>query len=382
MDMANLLACHVESHLRRFEAATSRSHQDVVFGLLLRYFRRSFEPWRTVRETFATFINTEWQGSFRYRRNSFTANQNLDGAYIPLSETTRRLGIGRKRTKKLISAGWLRHRRTSRHLRAPILILRVDIEIYSANEETYINCASAARLLGISRELARRFIEEKALIPHSQPDSASSPIFALSRSQVDRIRDDIRSHCRSASGSLRALISFRQVLRRCALDHVDSKAMIDAMRNGQLPGVITNEKDFKLNSLFFQADDVAEYLANYCTSCGAMFVSSAVASQLLEVSKHSVLWLARENYLASRLQLHGIFISMVSIGLFNERFIRFAALARTHSTTYRVIRAALLKAGVKPIGDQPNSRNLFLERSSVMNDEFALLVEHERGRLR
>lgn len=25
MDMANLLACHVESHLKRFEAATSRS---------------------------------------------------------------------------------------------------------------------------------------------------------------------------------------------------------------------------------------------------------------------------------------------------------------------------------------------------------------------
>jgi hypothetical protein len=29
-DMANLLACHVKSHLRCFEAATSRPHQDAV----------------------------------------------------------------------------------------------------------------------------------------------------------------------------------------------------------------------------------------------------------------------------------------------------------------------------------------------------------------
>jgi hypothetical protein len=34
MDMANLLACHVESHLKCFEAATSRSHQDAVLDEL------------------------------------------------------------------------------------------------------------------------------------------------------------------------------------------------------------------------------------------------------------------------------------------------------------------------------------------------------------
>jgi hypothetical protein len=39
MDMANLLACHVESHIRRFEAATSRSHQDVVLICDLRHGR-------------------------------------------------------------------------------------------------------------------------------------------------------------------------------------------------------------------------------------------------------------------------------------------------------------------------------------------------------
>ena len=41
MDMANLLACHVESHLRRFEAATSRSHHDVVSASLQKHTSRN-----------------------------------------------------------------------------------------------------------------------------------------------------------------------------------------------------------------------------------------------------------------------------------------------------------------------------------------------------
>ncbi len=52
MDMANLLACHVESHLRRFEAATSRSHQDVVLEPLLQVQGNStFEPTGIIRSS-------------------------------------------------------------------------------------------------------------------------------------------------------------------------------------------------------------------------------------------------------------------------------------------------------------------------------------------
>jgi hypothetical protein len=343
--------------------------------MLIRYLRRNGgEPWRTVKSAFATFINTRWQGSCKYKRGTLAIDEDLDGAFIPLTQAQKRLGIGIRRVKRLIAAGHLRHQRSGASLNAPTLVRREAIEVCSPNTGALLYCKDAAKRLGISYELARDFIEAGVLIPLAEPATAGGQRFLVSRLELDSLMQDVVDHSRSAHHASNKLISFREFLRKCASEKINRRAVINAMREGQVPAIVRTTKRLQLRQLKFDRDDVTNFIANNLINSGKRFVPTPVAASLLGFPKETVRWLAKNHHLRSHITPKGKYISIASIERIKRSYVQISTVARLHRTSPRVIWAALEQGNIRTLSGDGRTPIVLIKRSSVSNLRFAALI--------
>lgn len=366
-----------------------------AFGPFYNYVRmQAAEPWSTVRALFTQYLETGWNGLAIPR-----ASRAPDGTAfafrprdVPLAEVARLLGRTTVKVQRLVDLGLLTPEPVGTWWGAPIFVSRSEVEAIAPGGRAPLRLDQVGAMLGLPRQRQRQFSDGGLLVPVLGPHEGSK-VYLFKATDADELLAAIAAHVPAvAAGKDVKTRGFVDVMKGARGRGLAVKAVVDAMRSGDLPAIGVDETAIGLNRFVFgerRSRLVLDRLEAGRSLASGTALSAPAAAAVLGVTCTVVYSLLKDGHLTRPAErgdgtagaeavakVRGVQVDTASIPSFMRRYAFTSRLAKAHGTSTRRIRDVLAADGLEPIecGKRLNDTSFYAREQLERRDVAALLA--------